>query len=300
MAKKLEQHLFCWLLDTDPRTLNASIAHRAQELRELHRRLHAARLDELPRQPLSLPMLMRALSDDQVGRSELTRIILKDAALTDQLLQVANSPYFRHGDHTVESIDQAVFLLGVDGIRNVVAAALMRPVLAARNSREALFAQRTWRWGLTCARSAEMIARQQDGDPNGSFMAGLIPALAYMTLYRELHRICRPRDGGGDPEPALIRHVLARHQWATCQILANEWQLPPKYHAMLLSAERPVPRNKHTPLSDGLILGTREVLRHAHQRNLPEEELLQLINLPPEGIAPIRQALREMLQTKEG
>ena len=283
------------MLDCEPAALHADLSGFDDVLLELHHRLKDNTIEELPRQPMSLPMLMRALSDESADRHQLTDIILRDPSLTDQLLQIANSPYFRPGDHVIESVDQAVFVLGVDGIRNVIAAAVMRPMMAARNSREALFAQRAWRWGLTCARAAELIARLHRDDTSAHFMVGLLPSLAYITIRRELQRICRARTMNSEPEPALIRHALARYQWATCQLLANEWNLPPKYHAYLLAAERPAPRKPHTPLTDGMVMGTREVLRHARQRNLAEEELPRVLRLTPEQIANVQRALQTML-----
>ncbi|WP_417567477.1 HDOD domain-containing protein [Marinobacter sp.] len=296
LAQQLEDHLFCWLLDADPAVLKADLSSSSDVLDELHRRLSNNQMDELPRQPMSLPMLMRALSDESTDRQRLTEIILGDPSLTDQLLQIANSPYFRPGDHSIDSVDQAVFVLGMNGIRNVIAAAVMRPMMAARNSREALFGQRAWRWGLTCARAAELIAKIHGEDTSAHFMVGLLPSLAYITIRRELQRICRSRTTAGEPGPALIRHALARYQWTTCQLLANEWNLPPKYHAYLMAAERPAPKQKHTPLTDGMVIGTREVLRHGHQRNLAEQDLAKVVRLTDSQISTVRSALQAMLR----
>jgi len=296
LVQQLEEHLFCWLLDVPPAKLHSESPGDERLLSELERRLRTNEMEELPRRPGSLPMLMRALSSETTDRKQITDIILSDPSLTDQLLQVANSPYFRPGDNTIESVDQAVFVLGLDGIRNVISAAVMRPMMAARNSREALFAQRAWRWGLTCARAAELIARIHRDDTSAHFMVGLLPALAYITIRRELGRICRSQNAGSEPEPAVLRAALIRHQWTACQLLANVWNLPPKYHAWLLSAERPAPRQPHSALTDGLLLGTREVLRHARQRNLAEDNLSQIVHLTPEQIKPVRQALLRMLQ----
>ncbi|MFL1467683.1 HDOD domain-containing protein [Marinobacter sp. HN1S83] len=295
LIQNLENHLFCWLLDSPPSALKAGVPSLDAILSQLETRLHDQTLEELPRQPLTLPKLMRALSDESSDRHRLTDIILSDPALTDQLLQIANSPYFRPGDQPIESVDQAVFVLGIDGIRNVISAAVMRPMMVARNSREALFAQRVWRWGLACARSAELIARIQGQDTSAHFIVGLLPALSYITLRREIHRICRTSRYGIEPEPALIRHALARYQWTTSQLVANEWNLPPKYHAYLLAAERPAPGQVHTPLNDGMIIGTREALRHAHQRNMAEEKLLSLVRLDEEQFVRVRKALIQML-----
>ena len=295
LAAQLEGHLFAWLMDVEPHALKAEVKDAEHAQHELEQRLKSRDLKELPRKPGSLPELLRALSSGNTERRKIADIILGDPALTEQLLQIANSPFFRRGNHHIESVDQAVFVLGIDGIRSVTAAAVIRPMMAARNSREALFAQRAWRWGLTCARATEMVAKKHGDDTSAHFVVGLMPALAYLTIRRELTHICRTQSEQ-EPKPALLRLALARQQWVVCQQLANAWNLPPKYHAWLLSAERPAPQEPHPSLTDGLLLGTREVLRQARQRNLPEQELHRIIHLPPEQTAQISKALFDMLE----
>ncbi len=296
-TRSLEENLFCWLLDAPPLTLNRELDSDAQAVLDiLEQRIHRQTLEELPRKPMTLPVLTRALSDEKTDRKELTRIILSDPALTDQLLHVANSPLFRTGDKPVESVDQAIFMLGVNGIRNVISAAIMRPMMAARNSREALFAQRVWRWGLTCAKAAELIARLKDKDGSVYFMTGLLPALSYITLRRELQRICRAAPQPGEPSPSLTHQALSRFQWATAQVLANQWNLSPEYHARLMEAERPMPNQTHAPLNDGIIMGTREILRHAHQHNMAEEDVLKLVHIPPEHFVRIRRMILDSIE----
>jgi HD-like signal output (HDOD) protein len=297
LIHQLEEHLFGWLLDTSPADLDRELDSRDQAALDiLQQRIKRQSLEELPRQPRTLPILTRALSDEKSDRKELTRIILSDPALTDQLLHMANSPMFRPGDKAIESVDQAVFILGMSGIRNVISAAVMRPMMAARNSREALFAQRVWRWELTCARTAELVSRLREKDGSIYFMTGLLPALSYITLQRELQRICRSAPQPREPSPNLIHQALSRFQWATAQVLANAWSLSPKYHARLLEAERPRPGQTHTPLNDGIIIATREILRHAHQRNMAEEEVLKLVHIPPDQFVRIRRVILDSLE----
>lgn len=298
LTLQLEENLFCWLLDTGPANLRAQHAQpkpSGSAIEELQSRLANNKMEEVPRRPMTLPMLMKVLSDESADRQKLTQIILDDPALTDQILQVANSPYFRTGDHTIESVDQAVFVLGITGIRHVIAAAVMRPMMAARNSREALFAQRAWLWGITCARGTEFIAKLRNEDTSALFTTGLLPALSYISIRRELQRICRAQPGATEPDAALIRHALARFQWTVCQLIASEWNLPPKYHAYLMAAERPAPDQNQTTLADGMLIGSREVLRHAHQRNLPEEDLDRIVRLTPEQTGRVRAALKAIL-----
>ncbi|TGN40379.1 HDOD domain-containing protein [Marinobacter confluentis] len=294
---ELEKHLFCWLLDAPPAALTREQDSGAQSiLHTLEQRIHRQTLDELPRRPMTLPMLTRALSDEKTDRKELAEIILSDPALTDQLLHVANSPLFRTGDKPIESVDQAVFRLGLNGIRNVISAAVMRPMMAARNSREALFAQRVWRWGLTCAKAAELVSALREKDSSLYFMTGLLPALSYITLRRELQRICRSAPQPFEPSPSLTHQALSRFQWATAQVLANEWNLEPEYHARLMEAERPTPNQTHAPLNDGIIIGTREILRHAHQKNMAEEDVLKLVHIPPDQFVRIRRIILDSIE----
>lgn len=296
-TRNLEEHLFCWLLDAPPGALNRDLDSDSQSVLEtLEQRIHSQSLEELPRKPMTLPMLMRALSDEKIDRKALAEIILSDPALTDQLLHVANSPLFRTGDNPIESVDQAVFILGIKGIRNVISAAVMRPMMAARNSREALFAQRVWRWGLTCAKAAELIAGLKHQDSSIYFMAGLLPALSYITLRRELQRICRAAPHPYEPSAALTHQALSRFQWTTAQVLANAWNLEPEYHARLMEAERPTPSQTHAPLNDGILIGTREILRHAHQQNMAEEEVLGLVHIAPEQFVRIRRLILDAIE----
>ncbi|GAA3565372.1 HDOD domain-containing protein [Marinobacter xestospongiae] len=297
--EKLEQHLFCWLLEASPRDFQRHQDHVGRILAELGQHIRQGKLDELPRQPMTLPMLLRALSDPDISRSEVTRIILDDPALTEHLLQVANSPYFRPSEQTIETVDQAVFVLGLQGIRSVISAAIMRPMLSARNSSEAQFAQRVWRWGLTCARAAELVARQHGKDTSAYFMVSLLPALAHITLFREVRRIHHRLHGDNTPlPPGAVTGALQQFDWTCTQILANDWNLPPRYFAHLLAAERPVPGQPQTPLYDGILIGTREVLRFANQRNLAEEDLEAAVSVSRGELGSIRQTILGML--KEG
>lgn len=56
------------------------------------------------------------------------------------------------------------------------------------------------------------------------------------------------------------------------------------------------PGKKHTPLTDGMVIGTREVLRHANQRNLAEGDLPKVLRLSEDQINSVRRALQTMLR----
>jgi HDOD domain len=90
-----------------------------------------------PRRPNLLPQLMRAINDDDISRRQLSAIIARDPALVGSLLKMANSAFYRVSSRQVESIERAVVMLGSDGLRSLVAAALMQPIFKEARARGA-------------------------------------------------------------------------------------------------------------------------------------------------------------------
>lgn len=293
---KLERYLLQWLLGRPESNISPSPELLTRLDKHLEDSITQYQLDSLPRQTGVLPKLMRAITKDNVTRQEIARIVLNDPALTDQMLTVANSPYFRPAEHEIESVDSAIFLLGIEGIRSVIAAAVIRPMMMARNRSETRFAQQAWHWGIACARASELMAREQGQDTNGFFITGLLPSLAYLSLYREISSQLKtlqiePKDAGPVYTP-----LIQRYSWDLCLRIAHIWELPPRFQAILLEAQRPSPISEFTPLNDGIILATREVLRQARQRNLPEEDLRALLRIPEKQFRQVREQLLSMLQ----
>jgi HD-like signal output (HDOD) protein len=83
----------------------------------------------LPRRPQLLPQLLSTLNDDEASSRDIAGIIARDPALAANLLKLANSALYRHHAAPVESLDRAVAMVGVDGLRHLVAVALMQPVM---------------------------------------------------------------------------------------------------------------------------------------------------------------------------
>ena len=82
-----------------------------------------------PRRPMQLPKLMQAINDETcLAQRALSQIIAGDPALAGNLLRLANSPFYRHSPEPIESLDRAVAMLGTEGLRSMIAAALMQPV----------------------------------------------------------------------------------------------------------------------------------------------------------------------------
>ncbi|HYJ39866.1 MAG TPA: HDOD domain-containing protein, partial [Steroidobacteraceae bacterium] len=103
-----------------------------------------ARPEYIPRRPSLLPKLMATVNDNEATMAEMSRIIAQDPALTGNLLRIANSPIYRTGSLPVDSIDRAVTLVGVQGIRSIIATALLQPVMTSGSSAFSKFPELVW------------------------------------------------------------------------------------------------------------------------------------------------------------
>ena len=82
----------------------------------------------VPRLPSVLPKLMSALNNTDTPVHTLTLLIESDPVISSLVLRLINSPAMRVRRETIESLDQAIMLLGFSGMREVVAAAMFSPI----------------------------------------------------------------------------------------------------------------------------------------------------------------------------
>lgn len=225
-----------------------------------------------PRRPLLLPQLLRAMRDDDVSRTELARIIARDPALTGSLLKLANGAFYRVSEKPVESIDRAVALLGTDGIRSLVAAALVQPVFRLSEREFPSFPETVWDHTLRAAAAAESHAAiVEDTDPFAAQLLGLTMGLGTIVVFRvALDRYAgRAGRAGGEPSAAVISALLNARAAAVAGRVAASWELSGRILAAL-EDQMPAQELRETTslgrsLHFGRLIGALAVLRAANR-----------------------------------
>jgi hypothetical protein len=100
--------------------------------------------DYFPRRPMLLPKLLQALNDTESSRRTLVNLIVEDPALAGSVLQRANNALYRTSREPVDSLDRAVQTLGIDGLRSLMAVAILQPVFRLPRGYFDGFAEVTW------------------------------------------------------------------------------------------------------------------------------------------------------------
>jgi HD-like signal output (HDOD) protein len=186
----------------------------------------------LPRRPSLLPRLMSAINNDSNSLREMAKIIGEDGALLGGLLRLANSSFYRFsGSKPIESLEKAVALVGTDGLRSLVATALLHPVMTGTRGPFSSFAESTWEHSQYAAGSAELHAvRIERVDPFSARLLVMLLGLASNSVFRIAREHC---PDVGNLRPAAMAKLLDDWVPSTALRIAENWQLPAQLRGVM-------------------------------------------------------------------
>ena len=192
----------------------------------------------LPRRPSLLPRLMSAINNDSNSLREMARIIGEDGALLGGLLRLANSSYYRlSGSKPIESLEKAVALVGTDGLRSLVATALLHPVMTGTRGPFSSFAESTWEHSQFAAGCAELHAvRIERADAFSARLLVMLLGLASNAVFRIVREHC---PDVSNLRPAAMAKLLDDWVPSTAMRIAENRQLPAELRGVLSAPGEP-------------------------------------------------------------
>ncbi|QNH17626.1 HDOD domain-containing protein [Xanthomonas sp. SS] len=178
-----------------------------------------------PRRPQLLPQLTRAINDPDVGAQAIAAILGQDPALAGNLLRIANSAVYRRHAEPIESLERAVALLGTEGLRQIVLAALLQPVIADDGSAFGRCAALLWEHTLlsakATARHAEDATRE---DPAAAQLLALLYGLGTVAVVQVV-RDAYARHAAVRPDPDVVAGLLENWTGPCAKAISADWGL---------------------------------------------------------------------------
>ena len=186
---------------------------------------------------MTASQLLTIACSPEAELGQLRRLIEADPGLMLRVLRVANSAFYGQA-RKVGSIDRAVAVLGIDGVRVIAAAACLDHTLPRTPATRELSAA-LQRHSLCCGVSARIIASSLAPTLTGeAFIAGLLHDIgcgllmlvdserfiAFTQRRLAAARAQSPLDT--DAELKEERQVFGITQWDSTILLANQWKLP--------------------------------------------------------------------------
>ncbi len=183
------------------------------------------RAHAIPRLPMIIPKLLRSLRDPDSSVKDYVNIVNKDPVMSAAVLKLANSVYFNTVGARIGDIERAIVKLGIDGLRSVLSAAVMQPIIQRESAYFSQTGQRLWQHSLNTAVACEIIGHARRQERFKVYLMGLVHDIGKITLFSEL---CKQYRLNGDEQPGRNAFVPPMKKLAgllACMI-AKDWQLP--------------------------------------------------------------------------
>jgi HD-like signal output (HDOD) protein len=292
--------------------LGADLPASSVEKDPAHERIVAAALQAIgdpasqkkyfPRRPNLLPELIRAINDEGVSVRQLVPIVARDPALVGNLLRVANSSYYRVTQRAVETIERAIVVLGSDGLRSVMAAALMQPIFHVPGAGGASrFPEIVWEHAVRSAHAAiPHAALVERVNPFAAELLTLISGLAEIVLFRAVLEHCPRSAVQPEVDPRVIASILDSHSATFAWHIGADWRLSEEMLAALeeqmVSSSEPATALGRS-LRFGRCAGALAVL---HANSIISDASLRA-SLPQSGLSPshLESMLKRLLRPHE-
>ncbi|HKT71883.1 MAG TPA: HDOD domain-containing protein [Steroidobacteraceae bacterium] len=172
------------------------------------------------------------LCDPEINMGEVASLIEPHPALCARVLRIANSPYYGH-KRSVSTIKQAVYLLGLDSVRGIAAAACIDRALP-RSQSGGIDLAAILRHSIATAVAAELLADEMFFERSSeAFVAGVLHNLGVVIQASvdapglQALIAARRADPAGDLRALEALHVSIHHE-RCAELIFKEWQLPPQ------------------------------------------------------------------------
>jgi HD-like signal output (HDOD) protein len=261
----------------------------------------------LAKVPAFSPVVLKVidlLSRESVSASNLANAIAGDAALSSQILRLANSALFGNAHH-VDTVQKAVVAIGNNWVQHVTLALGASGYVKAAAQSEEL--KRSWRHAVASAVLSREIARASNLPADRAYAVGLLHDIGRLgllaTFPKEYKHAIQASQDEGVPLAQQERAIFGMDHCELGLVMAKEWNLPEHFsqalvgsHELEESQEIDLPRAVHVAclLADALgfcfvppvkkfaVDGVLALLPDSARNRLPETS--RLVELVVDGI----------------
>lgn len=189
----------------------------------------------LPTPPIVFHQIQKVINDPGVSAVKVASILAEDPAMSAKVLRLTNSAFYGLA-REVESVRQAVVIVGFEAIRNLVLSASVLDMFKGKNLDEE-YQEKYWRHSLSTAVCCRLLASKVRSrgfvDPDAAFSAGLLHDVGKMViccfLPEEYMALKAEKDRDGDSADHVIEERLLGYNHALIGgFLGTQWKIPHK------------------------------------------------------------------------
>ena len=189
-----------------------------------------ANVSRLATLPQTAAKILKVVDDPETTSNELEQIVVNDAVLSARVLKVVNSPFYGM-PASINSIQRAIVVLGMPGLKNIVLAASLAKLFRSGRTQNGFDPKGPWRHSTAVGVAARTIAKEVGGDAEEMFLLGLMhdvgTVIQLQAMTEKFARLVQARSK--DPEEpyadAEQRIIGATHEEIGLA-LCEKWNFP--------------------------------------------------------------------------
>jgi putative nucleotidyltransferase with HDIG domain len=179
--------------------------------------------------------ILEVLDNPNATADELEQLVSSDPVLSAKVLKVVNSSFYGM-PASVNSIKQAIVLLGVGGLKNIALAASLAKLFGGMAPQSDFDPQGPWQHSAAVGAAAKLICGHVGGNGEEMFLAGLLhdvgTVIALQALRQQFSDLVARRAANPD-EPYVVaeRECLGATHEEFGIALCRSWNFPPSIQA---------------------------------------------------------------------
>ncbi|HEX2956389.1 MAG TPA: HDOD domain-containing protein [Chitinispirillaceae bacterium] len=188
-------------------------------------------IEKLPTLPAVVNQITQLIQSNRSNMAQIASVIMRDQAIASRVIRLVNSAYY--GLKTrVTSIQQAITLLGLNSVRNIVTGVAIVKTFEEENGSVSTFdRQKFWLSTFCCALLSKNIAQYRGaGNVEDYFLGGLLHDVGILVLDQFFHDEFNNVINGclqcGDQYFEVENRILGTNHCEIGDYLAKRWKLP--------------------------------------------------------------------------
>ena len=200
----------------------------------------ASLVDDLMPFPNVITEIERVVKADDYSAQKLSMVIEQAPQEAALLLKLANSSLYNPSQRPISSIPQAIALIGLDKIHELIVTAALQKASTCPKIYFKMFGENVWVHSYQSALIAQQLAKNIDyEDIEGAYLAGLVHDFGKVLIFNVLIKVIRQSHPDVQPGSLLFRKMLIEYSLIMSSNIAKQWKLPSSLQKALFEVITP-------------------------------------------------------------
>ncbi len=188
------------------------------------------KVETLPALPHITIRVIKMTLDPNSAPTQISKVICQDQVLASKVLKLVNSAYYGL-PRKVATIIEAIPILGMQALRNLVIGASVYKLLSGLKGKKAVNPKQIWLHGTACAVTSKLLAaKTRIFNKEHAFMAGLLHDIGKIIFSTFLHdeylEVLEMSKKEGCPVIEAEQKLLETTHAYIGRVVAHKWNLP--------------------------------------------------------------------------